>query len=148
VATAPEGGRPDQGGEFVSGARHRRERLRATMDSLEAAIGAPARGREREWAARVAAALSTMEPVLQDHVVQTEAADGLLERVVADSPRLGHLRDALAAVQGQVAAVGHVPAVEEVRSAALDLLGQLARHRHRGADLLYEAYSVDVGEGD
>jgi hypothetical protein len=30
----------------------------------------------------------------------------------------------------------------------MELLKRLARHRQRGADLLYEAYQVDISAGD
>ena len=33
-----------------------------------------------------------------------------------------------------------------IRNQAIELLGQLTRHRQRGADLIYEAYQVDIGE--
>ena len=35
--------------------------------------------------------------------------------------------------------------VEAMRDRLLALLGTLARHRQRGADLVYEAYAVDIG---
>ena len=144
--------------EVVRHVRQRRERLRATMDALEAAIAAPGPGREGEWARRVAAVLDDMGPVLEDHIADTEGADGLLERVMAQAPRLAHaldalrddhvrLREGLAALRSQADAIPGAD-IAEVRSAAIDLLGLLVRHRHRGADVLYEAYSVDVGAGD
>ncbi len=37
------------------------------------------------------------------------------------------------------------PAVDELRHRAAGLLRQLARHRQRGADLLYQAYVTDIG---
>jgi hypothetical protein len=51
-------------------------------------------------------------------------------------------------------AVGHPPAapglewVEHQRRHALELMAALVRHRQRGADLVYEAYSVDIGGED
>lgn len=38
--------------------------------------------------------------------------------------------------------------VGAAREAALDLLGLLSRHRHRGADFVYDAYDFDIGGGD
>ena len=148
--------RPDHSGEIVRGARHRRQRLRASMDALEAAIAAAAPGREGDWRQRVGMVLADMAPVLDEHIAETEAPDGLLERVLADAPRLAHavevLRDDHARLREMLAAarapLGGDAGAEEVRSAAVDLLGLLVRHRHRGADVLYEAYSVDVGTGD
>lgn len=37
--------------------------------------------------------------------------------------------------------------VDAVRTEATALLGILARHRQRGADLVYEAFAVDLGGG-
>ena len=41
-----------------------------------------------------------------------------------------------------------VEQVKDVREEALGLLQAIARHRQRGADLIYEAYSVDIEAGD
>jgi hypothetical protein len=38
--------------------------------------------------------------------------------------------------------------IKDVREEAMGLLQALARHRQRGADLIYEAYSVDIEGGD
>ena len=35
--------------------------------------------------------------------------------------------------------------IERIRAKASDRLLQLARHRQRGADLVYEAYATDIG---
>ena len=35
-----------------------------------------------------------------------------------------------------------------IREQALELLAAIVRHRHLGADLLYEAYDVDIGGPD
>ena len=37
------------------------------------------------------------------------------------------------------------PPVDAIRTAVLELLGEIARHRQRGADLIFEAYDVDIG---
>ena len=36
-------------------------------------------------------------------------------------------------------------AVARHREAATELVGRIVRHRQRGADLIYEAYEVDIG---
>ena len=41
-----------------------------------------------------------------------------------------------------------VAQIQDVREHALGLLQAIARHRQRGADLIYEAYSVDIEAGD
>ena len=40
------------------------------------------------------------------------------------------------------------PSPADLRTAALRVLERLARHRHLGADLVYEAYQVDIGPAD
>jgi len=41
----------------------------------------------------------------------------------------------------------YVAWAEEVRVELTALLAALARHRQRGADLIYEAFAVDIGGG-
>ena len=42
-----------------------------------------------------------------------------------------------------------IPAVvDDVREQALALLAQISRHRHRGADLLWDSYDFDIGLGE
>ncbi len=41
----------------------------------------------------------------------------------------------------------YVAWAEELRVELTALLAALARHRQRGADLIYEAYAVDLGGG-
>ena len=52
-----------------------------------------------------------------------------------------HLEALLALVDGS----GGTEDVEQVRALGTSLLGRIVRHRQRGADLVYEAYEVDVG---
>ena len=37
--------------------------------------------------------------------------------------------------------------LQDVRALGVSLLGLLIRHRQKGADLIYEAYQVDLGSG-
>jgi hypothetical protein len=53
----------------------------------------------------------------------------------------GLIEDLLARVGPPVAA----DQVDAVRALGTALLGRLARHRQRGADLIHEAYEVDLG---
>jgi hypothetical protein len=38
--------------------------------------------------------------------------------------------------------------VDALRAAVLDLIRALLVHRHRGSELVYEAYNVDLSVGD
>ena len=95
------------------------------------------------------------------HVSEVEGEGGLLSRLLADEPRLANAIKAMytdhieisSAVENTVALVrgcGDVcdqSTVESIRLASVDLLRLISRHRQAGADLVYEAYLVDIGGG-
>ncbi len=143
----------------LSDVRERRRQLRSVALQLEESL-ALAAGRQGEWRDKVAAALAQLQATLEDHIAGTEGSGGLFTQICEDEPRLdsrvaklreeherlkGRAADLLARVRGRVPDADEVA---EIREAALVLLGLVVRHRQRGADLLYEAYSVDVSVGD
>jgi hypothetical protein len=135
----------------IDGVRSRRAGLHAILVDLEDAIAAAAPGRESAWTELVRAQLERLGPAFSDHIAATEGPDGLFDQVRRRSPRLDSHCARLAAEHGtistQIAAVHSALErdAETVRSAVVDLLGQLVRHRQGGADLVYEAYAVDIG---
>jgi Hemerythrin HHE cation binding domain len=139
--------------------RARRQRLRIAMDRLEFALAAPAPGRESAWLEGVRAAFRDLAAALTDHVAEVEAMDGLFAQVRADAPRLaskirelevehGELAAAARSLGERLAAAGGEEGSFGLRRELIRLLGRLAHHRQAGADLLYEAYVVDVSLGD
>lgn len=137
----------------------RRRRLRNVALQFEEAL-ALAAGRQSEWRDAVAAALAQLQDTLDDHIAGTEGSGGLFAQIRDDEPRLesrvaklreeheslrGRATDLLARLRGKVPDVDDVA---EIREAAVLLLGLVVRHRQRGSDLLYEAYSVDVSALD
>jgi hypothetical protein len=52
-----------------------------------------------------------------------------------------HLESLLARIDGE----GELPDPVALREEATALMGQLVRHRQAGADLVFEAYEVDLG---
>jgi len=134
----------------------RRAELRESMDALEQALAAPAPGRVGAWAERVHVALVELGADFREHIDITEGPDGLYREVLTTSPRLSHAVAGLTGEHAQIAGlVGDLLAclsgpaihdgVEGARDMGTALLGRLIRHRQRGADLIYEAYEVDVG---
>lgn len=154
--TAPTGPMP---GPELTELRRRRAELRESMGMLERALSSPAGNRAAAWGERVHEAIIDLSDDFIDHVVVTEAPDGLHQSILAGAVRLANAVTALAAehttIADEIAALvagTEAPVepdeVERIRSQAGRLLGHLVRHRQRGADLIYEAYQTDIGGGD
>jgi phage shock protein A len=136
--------------------KQHRERLETAATGLETAITRPA-GDAEAWAAGVRAATAEVDAALRAHVDEVEAPGGLHDEIIDRSPRLTHtvevLRREHVSMADQVARVDAAladpePSVETVREQALALLAQISRHRHRGADLLWDSFDYDIGAGD
>ncbi|HET7659885.1 MAG TPA: hypothetical protein VFK66_05795 [Oryzihumus sp.] len=136
--------------------RRRRAEMGESMAAVEQALTAPAPGRVAAWAERVHAALVELSADLRVHVEVTQAPDGLFAQVVASSPRLAgavarlnrehtHLLPAVETLVQDAEGVTDRAGVDTLREGCADLLRSLARHRQAGADLVYEAYVVDIG---
>lgn len=137
--------------------RQRRDALLRAAGGLEAALAAPAS--DARWPERVGNALSRLQGALADHVAVTERPDGTLDEVRDRAPRLANQIDRLRGEHASMTAqvellmdrIDRVPAERSaedsaaIREQALELLTAIGRHRQLGADLLYEAYNVDVG---
>ena len=137
--------------------RERREALLGAAASVEAALAAPAS--DPRWRDRLGERLATLHTTLDEHVTAAEADDGILAKVRDEAPRLSNQVDRLAAAHGTItdaterlidrlegAPTDQVTGeAESVRKQAVELLAAIVRHRQLGADLLYEAYNVDVG---
>ena len=139
----------------LSATRHHRRQLHTALVELEQAIAAPAR-RPAAWGDAVAAAVGRFEAALADHTHHTEAEDGLFAQVTEDAPEVAHqiaaltrehaeLQESATALLARCRGTVDVPDVDGIREDALDLLRAGSRHRQRGADLLYDAYEMDVG---
>ena len=87
----------------------------------------------------------------------TEEPGGLYADAVSLAPRLASLArlqmdehlDFIEVVERLLgereAGLRDPEAVARHREAATELVGRIVRHRQRGADLIYEAYEVDIG---
>jgi hypothetical protein len=91
----------------------------------------------------------------REHIDITESPSGLYHALLVTAPRLSNAVNRLIREHAQITdlvddllALANGPDVDDVeavRDLGVALLGRLARHRQHGSDLLYEAYSVDVG---
>ena len=143
----------------LASVRVRRDELYEAMLALERAVSVPARGRVATWVAGVGDRLDELAAAWRDHIAGTEAPDGLFAEILDREPRLAHgvdrlrashvaLSDSFDAAAVRLAATDDDAAVEKVRAALLDLIHRLFEHRSYGAELVYEAYDVDLSAGD
>jgi hypothetical protein len=133
----------------------RRQRLYDAMRQLESA--AARASRQDDWAQRIHEASQELGNALVDHVEQTEGSGDFLDDVVDQAPRLENdvdlLRKEHRGLLSEFERLMSMTAatrtdVAEIRRAVLIVLGRLVEHRQRGAELLYDAYTIDLGNGD
>lgn len=139
-----------------------REVLRAAILDLEEMLAAPSFGRLRSWCVDVATSAQHLEAAFADHVHLTEQPDGLYDDLVRVAPhldlRLVRLRDDHVEIMGGLSAFldsidsgVRTPSsvddeqLETWRREGTRLLGLLVRHRQRGINLTFEAFSTDHG---
>jgi hypothetical protein len=136
----------------------RRASLYRVIIEVEQATSRPAVAREQEWAQGVIEALERLDHELDDHVEITEGSGGLYDEIVAAAPRLAHRVEQLSdehpelrgATQQLIERFRTTPLdvswpVDDARDEVQRLLGKLVKHRQHGADLIWEAYTLDIG---
>jgi hypothetical protein len=136
-------------------ARRRRE-LREALASFEDAISSPFQDTEG-WRTRVADRLEALEQAFADHVVETERPDGLYDEMSQEAShvaaRAGRLRADHPAITAAIAEgrrrldtpLGSEADIDAVRDDLQRLMVRIIRHRQGGADLVWEAYAIDIG---
>lgn len=136
----------------------RRAELYEAILRLEQAAARPAVGREDDWLDGVVEALEQLELELDDHIEITERPGGLYAEIVEAAPRLSsnvqrlrdehpEMRASASTLKARLATDREQP-VGEARGEVQHLLGRLVKHRQHGADLLWEAYTLDTGGSD
>jgi hypothetical protein len=140
-------------------AKKRRQTLHDAIVHLEMAISSPAAGRAPEWSAQVAKSLIGVRDAFEQHVLVTEKPGGLYEEIRERAPRLTgtveRLQDEHPTITESVAALVEKLDAGEVETDAWPpdnarndlqrMIGAVVRHRQKGADLVWEAYNVDIG---
>jgi hypothetical protein len=142
-------------------AKARRADLHTVLVNLEAAIAAPAHGRAPAWSEHVHDALVEVAGAWERHIAVVEGPGGLFEEVMHAAPHLANdldrlrrehleIRAELGLALDAVRVVAGAPVREsdQGREVVLSILGRLMRHRQHGADLVFDAYAVDIGTGD
>lgn len=146
--------------ENLEQARKHRAGLRVAIGQVERSLAGAANGRVAAWSADLRADLTSLSEALDQHIELTEAPDGLLSDIATSTPRLARrvqkaredhvvLRAAAArAIEVLPPGDGGDAGVASARDRVVELLTALVRHRHLGADLVYDAYSVDIEAAD
>ena len=143
----------DEEGDALRGARKRRFALLEAIGEVEVAMSAPAG--EPNWYSQLEVRLLGLRLALDQHIDEVEGPEGLLAELLAESPRLANQIRRVEAEHPDLArqvdsAIDLVAAETEpgvVRATVIETLSALSRHRQQGADLVYEAYKVDIGGG-
>ena len=151
----PDGREPTRA--FEEAARRRADLHHALVD-VERAISSPAAGRLDTWTGDVVKRLSILLDSIDEHIEVTERPEGLYQEILHRAPRLSSQVDRLRAEHPALRAgtaelierlhsipVGPGWPLDEARDDAQRLLGKIVKHRQRGADLVWEAYNLDIG---
>lgn len=139
-------------------AGRRRADLHQALVEVEEAISSPAVGRIESWTADVVKHLHGLLTTLDEHIEVTERVGGLYDEIQSRAPRLARQIKALhddhpvmrerthqLAERLETRGVGDDWPLDDARDDVQRLLGEIVRHRQHGADLVYEAYHVDIG---
>ena len=146
---------PQPSPALVAAARRRRE-LREALVALEDAISSPFRDIE-SWRDDVAERLEALQVAFAEHVEETERPGGLYDEMSQEAShvaaRASRLRAEHPAITSALAGgmrrlegpLGSEADVDAVRDDLERLMGRIIRHRQGGADLVWEAYAIDIG---
>lgn len=144
-------GENEEQSDALRSAAAKRGELKEALSLVEVAAAAPTG--DSGWRAKLLGELEDLRVALSRHVEEVEAPDGLLAEMTIQAPRLANqiadVRDEHPELCRQVLQtitnVKTGSGVDELRTEILEMLAALARHRQKGADLVYEGYSVDIG---
>jgi hypothetical protein len=149
----------DELSQALHEARQRRQTLHDAIVHLEESISSPAAGRIPQWTASVLAEMERVRDAFAQHVLVTEKPDGLYDEILERAPRLEanvrRLREEhpeiVKGIEETITRLEHVDIgkeawpLDEARDDLQRFIGSVIRHRQRGADLVWEAYNVDIG---
>jgi hypothetical protein len=142
---------------FQEAARRRADLHHALVD-VERAISSPAAGRVESWTGDVLKRLTILLDTIEEHIEVTERPEGLYDEILHRAPRLSSQVDRLRGEHPTIregtaelverlhsTAIGEGWPLDEARDDAQRLLGKIVKHRQQGADLVWEAYNLDIG---
>jgi Ala-tRNA(Pro) deacylase len=116
-----------------------RERLKARLVAVSSANGSPA-GSGRIWLQRMRRELASLSSALEGHMEEAERTGGAFDEILEVAPRGAHEVERLMVENAALLA-------ECARLGASRLFGRFEAQRSRGADLVFDAFGVDIGGG-
>jgi hypothetical protein len=139
-------------------AARRRADLHHALVEVEKAISRPASGRLDTWTGDVMKRLTVLRDSIAEHIEVTERPEGLYDEILHRAPRLSAQIERLRAEHPGLSEgagdllerlhsspLGSGWTLEEARDDVQRLLGRIVKHRQQGADLVWEAYNLDIG---
>ena len=145
-----------QATQALEAAARRRRELRDALVVLEDAVASSVHDPER-WRLGVAPRLAALRAAFAEHVAETEAAGGLYDEMEEIAPHVHgkarRLREEHPPLTSAIVdEVGRFDTpfpqgtdLDALRDDLQRLMGRLIRHRQHGADLVWEAYQLDIG---
>lgn len=131
-------------------AKQRRIELRDAIAELERSVSMASSG--SGWRRSVEESLAGLRAAIDAHVTEVEGPEGLLAQLTADAPRLSNEVELMKREHARLLVDTDVILADvedaepvDIRDRAMSLLRDLVTHRQTGADLVYEAYSTDIG---
>ncbi len=130
-----------------------------TLVHLEEALSSPAAARIPDWTATVLKEMHEVRDAFTQHITVTEQTDGLYDEILDRAPRLeGNVRrlreehpeirtgiDSMLERLENTEIGTDVWPLDQARDDLQRFIGRVIKHRQRGADLVWEAYNVDIG---
>ncbi|HEU4319144.1 MAG TPA: hypothetical protein VFS66_03600 [Acidimicrobiia bacterium] len=131
----------------------RRSDLYEVMRDLERTVARPSG--IADWRIEIERALRALKKALATHVHEVESGSGLFTQVMEQSPQLAanvetlrrEHRDLMMSCENALSLTADL-SDKSLRRRVNQLLVRLAIHRQTGAELLYDAYNVDVAAAD
>lgn len=136
--------------------QERRHRMHEATRALKRA-GHADDADEQAWRDGLADAAAIIDDVVAHHIADTEADGGFYDEIVAESggrlagavQRLHRDHERSTELVAELrAAIDARADIAALRQQADELFAQLEAHRHRGSDLLWQAYGVEIGGSD
>ena len=144
--------------ELTDQAGERHDALTTAIERLERALAEAGIHRERRWSERAAAALEEVRAMIQSHTDGVEEQKGLFDEIESLAPHLSKrvtaLRKEHRALASRSVALSDKLGLRDdldiakLRGHAATLLADLRAHRAAEADLIYEAFWMEMGAPD